>query len=88
MWLKEQATEGVEISERKWIWGITYSDLEEGLFEWFCCANASSIPIQGPTIQENKGISLKIGIEFKCSNGWLQRFEQRYKVTHKMFDAL
>jgi hypothetical protein len=34
--------------------------------------------MEGPTIKEKANeIALKLGIEFQCSNGWLQRFKRR-----------
>jgi hypothetical protein len=57
--------------------GAKHSDLETELFEWFCHAQASNIPIEGPMVKEKANkIALKMGIEFQCLNGWIQRFKQ------------
>jgi hypothetical protein len=57
------------------------SNLVDELFEWFChaCAN---ILIEGPMVKEKANeIAPKMGIEFQCLNGWLQRFKQRRNIT-------
>jgi hypothetical protein len=55
------------------ICGVKHSDLEDEMFEWFCHASANNIPVEGPMVKEKANtIALKMGIEFQCSNGWLQ----------------
>jgi hypothetical protein len=64
------------------IHGVKHSDLEDELFEWFCHAHAKNIPVEGPMVKEQANeIALKMGLEFQCSNGWLQRFKQQRNIT-------
>jgi hypothetical protein len=54
-------------------YGAKHSDLEDELLQWFCHANANSINVEGPMVKEKANkIVLKVGIELKCLNGWLQ----------------
>jgi hypothetical protein len=48
-------------------------NLEDKLHEWVCHGHTNSNPTEGPVFQEKANNSLKMGIQFKCSNGWLQR---------------
>jgi hypothetical protein len=34
------------------ICGVKHNDLEDKLFEWFCHAQANSIPVEGPMVKE------------------------------------
>jgi hypothetical protein len=75
--IENQALQGAEVSKRMRIHGAKHSDLEDELFKWFCHARAKNIPVEGPMVKEKANeIALKMGIEFQCSNGWLQRFKQ------------
>jgi hypothetical protein len=78
--VENQALQGAVVSKRMRIHGAKHSDLEDELFEWFCHAHANNIPV-GPMVKEKANeIALKMGIEFQCSNGWLQRFKQRRNI--------
>jgi hypothetical protein len=75
--IENQALYGAEVSKRIRIRGAKYGDLEDELFKWFCFAPSNNIPMEGSTIKEKANeIALKLGIEFQCSNGWLQRCKQ------------
>jgi hypothetical protein len=38
--------------------------------------------MEGPTIEEKDNeIAMKLGIEFHCSNSWLQQFKQWRNIT-------
>jgi hypothetical protein len=71
-YIENQALQGAEVSKQMRIHGAKHSDLEDELFEWFCHARANNIPVKGPMAKEKTNeITLKMGIEFQCSNGWL-----------------
>jgi hypothetical protein len=71
--IENQALQGAEVSERMRIRGAEHSNLEDELFEWFCYASANNIPVECLVVKGKANeISLKIGIEFQCLNGWLQ----------------
>lgn len=77
-----QAVEGNKINERKRIRTAKHVDVERELFDWFCQARANNIPLSGPFVKEKaKYIALKMGIDFECSNGWLQRFQHRHNIS-------
>jgi hypothetical protein len=71
--IENQALQGAEASKQARICGAKHSRLEDKLFEWFCHAHTSNIPIESPMVKEKANkIALKMGIEFQCSDGWLQ----------------
>jgi hypothetical protein len=81
--IENQALQGAEFSNQ--ICGVKHSDLEDEVFEWFCHACANNIPVEVPMIKEKANeTALKMGIEFQCSNGWLQRFMQRRNIVEKV----
>ena len=53
------------------------------MWDWFQCARSMNIPISGPLIQEKAlEFATSLGInEFKASNGWLCRFNQRHNLV-------
>lgn len=61
--------------------------LDEILFEWFTAQRAKNIPISGPLLQETaRQIAEELGalpVEFKASNGWLEKFRKRHFIAHK-----
>ena len=52
-----------------------FEQINKAVFDWFCMARGSNIPISGPMIQEEaKEIANRLQIDdFKASNGWLQK---------------
>jgi hypothetical protein len=68
--IENQALPGAEVSKRMRILGAKQSDLKDEVFEWFCHACVNNIPVEGPMVKEKAfKITLKMGIEFQCSNG-------------------
>lgn len=61
--------------------------IDEAVYEWFCCQRAKRIPISGPILQERgRQIAEELGLpsgEFKASNGWLSRFQKRHSVAFR-----
>jgi hypothetical protein len=57
------------------IHGAKYGNMENELFEWFCHARKNRLAVDGQTVNGKADeIALKMGINFKRSNGWLQPF--------------
>lgn len=58
-------------------------ELEIQLLEWFKNVRHSNIPVSGPLIKEKASIfANNLGIDsFKCSDGWLYRFQQRHGIS-------
>jgi hypothetical protein len=49
-----------------------YEKIETILLEWFCQKWAKNIPVAGPVLQQKaEEIALKLNIDFKASNGWI-----------------
>ncbi|XP_062599444.1 tigger transposable element-derived protein 6-like [Saccostrea cucullata] len=60
-----------------------FFDINDVVFKWFSTARAKGIPISGPIIQE-KALQYSAELQipgFKASNGWLDRWKNRYSVT-------
>jgi hypothetical protein len=48
----------------------------------FYSSQVNSIVVDGPIVKENAvKIALKMGIEFKCSNEWLQCFKEWWNIA-------
>lgn len=61
-----------------------YEDVEKPLLEWFKQQRAQNIPLNGSIIKEKaEQIALRLGIEFQASNGWIDRFKNRYGIVYK-----
>uniref|UniRef100_A0A1B6ERC5 HTH CENPB-type domain-containing protein n=1 Tax=Cuerna arida TaxID=1464854 RepID=A0A1B6ERC5_9HEMI len=81
--LKRMCTESIK--ERKSIKCAEYEKVSEALYQWFRVQRDKGVPISGPILQEK---ALKFYEEFKeegdsgftASNGWLDRWKQRYGV--------
>jgi hypothetical protein len=51
--------------------------MEHELFEWLCHARKNRLAVDGQTVKGKADeIALKMGINFKCSNIWLQPFKE------------
>ena len=62
----------------------SHCEVNDLIWQWFVTATSKNIPISGPILQA-KGIdfSKQLGIPFKASNGWLEKFSSRYNITFK-----
>lgn len=63
----------------------TYEDIENALMIWLRQARSNNLPIGGPILKE-KAIALAKELghhDFKCSDGWLDRFKKRREVTFR-----
>ena len=74
-------------SKRKKLRTAGYPEVEEALLKWFKTARDHNVPISGPFMMQRAGeLAVKLGIpmgEFKCSNGWLERFKERHGISFK-----
>lgn len=75
-------------SGKKRVRSAKYSDVNEALWEWYTRCRESNIPVDGTMLQQEALlIAEELGITgFTTSNGWLQRFKQRYNLQ-KMANA-
>lgn len=64
----------------------TNSEISENVYEWFVSQRSKHIPISGPILQEYaRGVAeqLNNSTTFKASNGWLNRFRNRYNIQFR-----
>jgi Tc5 transposase DNA-binding domain. len=54
--------------------------MEDRLLKWFCHAQNYSLAVDTVEVKADE-IALKMCINFKCSNGWLQHFKERHNIT-------
>ena len=61
-------------------------NIDEATYEWYQKARIKDIPVTGPMLQEKaKRASEELGdSEFTASNGWLDRFKKRFKISSKV----
>jgi hypothetical protein len=71
--------------KRKYVKYSKYNELEEILKTWFQSSRAAGIPISGVLLKEKAlHAAARLGIEdFKASNGWIDRFKNRYNIVYK-----
>ncbi|KAL0593956.1 Tigger transposable element-derived protein 4 [Plecturocebus cupreus] len=65
--------------KRKRLRTAFYTDLEEALMRWYRIAQCLNVPVNGPMLRlKANDFAQKLGHnDFKCSNGWLDRFKSR-----------
>ena len=63
-----------------------YEDIEEALMTWLVQARSLGAPVTGPLLKEKASqFAEQLGqSEFKCSDGWLDRFKARNNVTFRI----
>ena len=72
-------------SSRKKLKKSDNKDLDEAVFTWFKNVRSNNSPVNGIIIKE-KALSLAKSLEltdFRASDGWLDKWKQRYNVTFK-----
>ncbi|XP_065692179.1 tigger transposable element-derived protein 4 [Patagioenas fasciata] len=71
--------------KRKRLRTAFYSDLEEALVKWYRIAQCLNVPVNGPMLRlKANDFAQKLGhSDFKCSNGWLDRFKSRYGLVFR-----
>ncbi|XP_054845617.1 tigger transposable element-derived protein 4 [Eublepharis macularius] len=72
--------------KRKRLRTAFYTDLEEELVKWCRMAQGLNVTISGPMLRlRANNIAQKLGhSDFKCSNGWLDRFKSRYGLSFRL----
>ena len=63
-----------------------YSDVNQAVWDWYIMCRNSNIPVSGSMLQEEATlIAEKLQtIDFVASNGWLEKFKQKYSICNKM----
>jgi len=58
-------------------------EIDKRVFEWFCEARGRNYPITGRILQEKALVIAEHldQMDFKASNGWLARFQERHQIT-------
>ncbi|NXH90175.1 TIGD4 protein, partial [Edolisoma coerulescens] len=86
---KEKVLEAFETlrfdPKRKRLRTAFYADLEEALMKWYRIAQCLNVPVNGPMLRlKANDFAQKLGhSDFKCSNGWLDRFKSRYGLIFR-----
>ncbi|NWW53019.1 TIGD4 protein, partial [Pedionomus torquatus] len=72
--------------KRKRLRTAFYTDLEEALMKWYRMAQCLNVPVNGPMLRlKANDFAQKLGhSDFKCSNGWLDRFKSRYGLVFRV----
>ena len=62
-----------------------YEDVEHALIKWFKTVRDRNLPVSGPmlTTKAEEFATRLDHPDFKCSNGWLDRFKERHNITFK-----
>lgn len=60
-----------------------FEEVDEKVYSWLCQALAKKLPVSGSLLQEKaKEIATELNqLEFKASNGWLEKFKSRHNLT-------
>ncbi|NWX15724.1 TIGD4 protein, partial [Aegotheles bennettii] len=71
--------------KRKRLRTALHSDLEEALGRWCRVAQCLEVPVNGPMLRlKANDFAQQLGhSDFKCSNGWLDRFKARYGLVFR-----
>ncbi|NXX46091.1 TIGD4 protein, partial [Tricholaema leucomelas] len=71
--------------KRKRLRTAFHTDLEEALVKWYRIAQCLNVPVNGPMLRlKANDFAQKLGhSDFKCSNGWLDRFKSRYGLVFR-----
>ncbi|XP_036237360.1 tigger transposable element-derived protein 4 [Molothrus ater] len=86
---KEKVLEAFETlrfdPKRKRLRTAFYADLEDALMKWYRIAQCLNVPVNGPMLRlKANDFAQKLGhSDFKCSNGWLDRFKSRYGLVFR-----
>ncbi|XP_053831934.1 tigger transposable element-derived protein 4 [Vidua macroura] len=86
---KEKVLEAFETlrfdPKRKRLRTAFYADLEVALMKWYRIAECLNVPVNGPMLRlKANDFAQKLGhSDFKCSNGWLDRFKSRYGLVFR-----
>lgn len=61
----------------------TYENVEDALLKRFTSVRDQNLPISGQmlTTKAEEFAKRLDHLEFKCSNGWLDRFKDRHNIT-------
>ncbi|NXG26771.1 TIGD4 protein, partial [Grallaria varia] len=84
---KEKVLEAFETFDprRKRLRGALYADVEEALVRWCRGARAGPGSLSGPALRlKANDLAQRLGHgDFRCSNGWLDRFKARYGLVFR-----
>ena len=71
--------------ERKRMRTATYEDVEDAVLLWFKNIRGRNVPVSGSILQTKaEELAKELGHhDFRCSNGWLQRFKSRHGIAQK-----
>lgn len=66
-----------------------YTNIDEALTKWFQQVRSAGIPVSGPVLGEAaEKIANEMGMtEWKCSNGFLERFKKRHNISFKVISG-
>ncbi|RWR99523.1 tigger transposable element-derived protein 6-like protein, partial [Dinothrombium tinctorium] len=60
---------------------LKYSNLDEIMWEWFKKASSMGLTLSGSILQEKvQHFAQQLSIDFKDSNGWLEKFKKRHQI--------
>lgn len=64
----------------------SYASIDDALLKWFKQTRSSQLPVSGPLLAEvSERIAAEMGLaDWKCSNGFLERFKKRHSIVFKV----
>lgn len=66
----------------KRIRGCERTDIDAALLTWFKQCRSANIPVSGPLLKEKATeFGQMFGVDFTCSNGWIDRFKARHSIS-------
>lgn len=73
---------------RKKLRTTPYDDIDKALYEWYMNARSVDVSLTYRQLQSRaEQIAEEMGYQrFRCSNGWVHRFKERYKLLHLDWD--
>uniref|UniRef100_H3A6W8 HTH CENPB-type domain-containing protein n=1 Tax=Latimeria chalumnae TaxID=7897 RepID=H3A6W8_LATCH len=82
--IREAVVDGGMLAARKRIRAPQHEDIDEAVHRWFVATREENIPVSGLLKSKAEQFARFLDIEnFKCSNGWIERFKNQHKMRFK-----
>ena len=87
--IKDSIEDGKTSSARKRMRGARNEDLDNAVHRWFIQVRERKLPVTSHLLKEKaEKFAAAFGLnDFKCSNGWIDRFKQRHDLKFKSLNG-